>query len=116
LSCDNTRRKGADAEEMVCRHLEKNGLRILERNFAARSGEIDIIALDGESLCFIEVKSASGDFAPPEMKVNVSKQKKIIKTAQIYISKKRPSSEDFRFDVVSVTKKGIELYKDAFRT
>jgi len=107
--------KGRLGEDAACRFLEGLGYKIVCRNFTTRFGEIDIIASMPDVLCFIEVKSGSADFLPPEMKVNFSKRKKILKTAEFYISVKNPPFENFRFDVISITGENVEFYKDAFR-
>lgn len=114
-NADNKRVKGRIGENAACRFLEGLGYKIVCRNFTAKFGEIDIIASVSDVLCFIEVKSGTADFLPPEMKVNFSKRKKILKTAEFYISIKKPSFENFRFDIISITGKNVKFYKDAFR-
>ncbi|MFH1352691.1 MAG: YraN family protein [bacterium] len=111
----NTKVKGRRGEDAACRFLEGRGYKIVCRNFATKFGEIDIIASLPDVLCFIEVKSGSSDFLPPEMKVNFSKRKKILKTAEFYINRVNPPFENFRFDVISITGENIKFYKDAFR-
>lgn len=112
---------GAEGEELAVKYLLKKGYRILERNFVSRSGEIDIIAGDGEVIVFIEVKTRSegrfGRFGPPEMAVDSRKQRKIRRAALHYISrlKKEPAA---RFDVISIcltpAGKEIEHIADAY--
>ncbi|MBA3065205.1 YraN family protein [bacterium] len=102
------------AEDKACSFLEEQGFKIICRNFAVRLGEIDIIAADGEELCFIEVKSSKGGFLPPELKVNKIKQRKIIKTASIYMGKEGKSFNSFRFDVIAFDRGEIRYYRDAF--
>ncbi|MCD6310923.1 MAG: YraN family protein [Elusimicrobia bacterium] len=102
------------AEDKACSFLEAKGLKIIRRNYAARVGEIDIIASDGEELCFIEVKSSKGGFLPPELKVNKTKQKKIIKTASIYMEREGKNFNAFRFDVITFDRDEVRYYRDAF--
>ncbi len=109
------REKGASAESAASEFLKSKGYRILKRNFATRSGEIDIVASFRKTLCFVEVKSASYDFLPPELKVNYAKRKKIVRTAEIFIETFKPDFEDIRFDVISITGGKIKFYEDAFR-
>ena len=95
--------KGKSGEHTACRFLKKEGYKIIEKNFRCRYGEIDIIASEKKVLCFIEVKSRkNSNFAVPEEYVDIRKQKKLIKTSLIYISKLKDTESDKRFDVVSV--------------
>ncbi|HTK38430.1 MAG TPA: YraN family protein, partial [Pyrinomonadaceae bacterium] len=86
-------------------------------NDAAVTGEIDLIALDGDVLCFVEVKTrSSADFAEPTAAVNLRKQRQIIRTARVYRNIFRIREMEYRFDVVSVvikngTRPQIELHK-----
>lgn len=94
---------GKYGEELAVRHLEDAGYRILERNYRCLLGEIDIIARDGESLVFVEVKSRRGDgFGEPQEAVGPKKQEKISKIAQYYLKEKGLRSVRARFDVVAV--------------
>ena len=95
--------RGLEGEELAVRHLKRLGYRIICRNYRCPLGEIDIIACDNKVLCFIEVKSRKkSDFALPEEYVDERKQKKLIKTSLIYLSKTNNSESDKRFDVISV--------------
>ncbi len=94
-----SREKGDFAEQRAVDFLKKIGFKIIERNFYSRFGEIDIIALKNQTLHFIEVKSGQNE---PAFKITPSKLSKIIKTAQIYMSKKSLDI-DFCFDAVIVT-------------
>ena len=78
----NTREKGAQKEQQVCAYLLSAGVEILERNFRARQGEIDIIGRDGGYLVFFEVKYRAGDSRGSAAEaVGSAKQKKICQTA-----------------------------------
>ncbi len=103
-----SRRKGDLAEERAADFLQKSGFRILERNFYSRFGEIDIIALKDETLHFVEVKSGQDE---PIYKINASKLSKIIKTAQIYLNKKRVDA-DYCFDAIIVSLDDIEFIEN----
>lgn len=73
---------GSEGESFAADYLIKNGYRILERNFRTPLGEIDIIARDGETLVFIEVKARSNArFGPPQLAVDHRKQVKISRVA-----------------------------------
>lgn len=111
----NTRIKGKYGEEIATEYLIKLGYRILENNYRNCFGEIDIIAEEGGTLVFIEVKLRNLiSYGHPVAAVDIWKQKRLSKTAAGYISEKRFSDKPCRFDVVSVYKGKIELFRDAF--
>jgi putative endonuclease len=113
---------GAAAEKAAARFLKSQGYSILARNVSTRLGEIDIIAAEGETLCFVEVKSRSDrDFAPPHESVSPGKQRRIRAAATTYLATKRLQNRLCRFDVVSMvpatdqpSRWEIELIRDAF--
>lgn len=110
---------GKKGEDIACKFLEKNGYQIMERNYRNRAGEIDIIAKDKDDIVFVEIKTKmSKDFAQPELSVNPSKQKKIVKTALTYLIGKGIKATGCRFDVIGITgekeQRKIELIKNAF--
>jgi putative endonuclease len=101
--------------------LIESGYIILDRNFRCKTGEIDLIARDGDYICFIEVKTRCGYlFGNPCEAVNYPKQQRISKTAQMYILKKKLFKFCFRFDVIEVIlnkengSSSIKLIKNAF--
>lgn len=112
----NKRQVGTVYEAKAAEYLSAIGYRILERNFSCRLGEIDIIAKEGEYLCFIEVKFRSGSrFGSPFEAVNYKKQQKIIKVAQYYMKVHGYAVDrECRFDVVAVDKTKITLLRNAF--
>lgn len=93
---------GDRGENLAARHLRDEGLKILERNFRSPVGEIDIIARDGDTLVFVEVKTRSYDDPMPEDQVNQAKQHQITKAARFYLSRYGTSQPPARFDVVAV--------------
>ena len=104
---------GDRGERLAARFLEANGYRLVVSNFkvpigrnsrgVSVTGEIDIVALDGETLCFVEVKTrTSSDFAAPLANVNKRKQRQIIRAARVYKRIFELSEIPHRFDVVSV--------------
>ncbi len=107
--------KGKAAEDKAASFLKSLGYEVLERNFRTKFGEIDIIAKDGNTLIFVEVRSKSySSFGTPEETISKSKAKKIIRTAQFYIQIKNPSFEDVRFDIISILHNNISHIKNAF--
>ncbi|MBU3189239.1 YraN family protein [Clostridium bowmanii] len=113
---------GALGEQISKNYLKNLGYKILEVNFKCKCGEIDIIALENGYICFIEVKTRYGTkFGIPAESVVFSKQKKIYKTAQVYILYKNITNFNFRFDVMEVTLNGdnndflVNHIQDAFQ-
>lgn len=94
--------KGALGEVLAARFLRDKGYTILSSNFRCRLGEIDIIAADKKYLVFAEVKTRREDarYLPREA-VTLTKQRKLIQTAAMYLSR-FPSDLQPRFDVVEV--------------
>jgi putative endonuclease len=111
-----TIQRGASAETIAVRFLERRGYRIVERNFKTKLGELDIVARDGSVLCFIEVRSRSDDhFGNAAESVNHVKRGKVTKMARIYLGQRRPAFDEARFDVVALTGDRIDLIRDAWR-
>ncbi|HAL29140.1 MAG TPA: YraN family protein [Coriobacteriia bacterium] len=94
---------GMRGESAAAAYLERMGMEILERNWRTERGEIDIIALDGEELVICEVKTRRSTSAgTPEEAVSASKQRRLARLAQGYISSTGLADCAVRFDVVSV--------------
>ena len=123
----NTSRIGDYGETLAAIFLQKNGYRLILANYkvpigrtlrgVSVTGEIDLIALDKNVLCFIEVKTRSSDkFASPLSAVDLRKQRQITRTARVYRKIFRLQNFPFRYDVVGIIlnqKKApkIELFK-----
>ncbi|HOC03486.1 MAG TPA: YraN family protein [Candidatus Ratteibacteria bacterium] len=102
---ENKREKGFAGEEIAARFLRKNGYKILERNFATKSGEIDIIANKKRTIVFVEVKTRNTDnFGSPAEAVDSKKLTRLGTVANYYIQKKRLEKFPYRFEIVSITK------------
>lgn len=112
----NNRAVGTRFEQEAARFLQKNGYNILQKNFRCRIGEIDLVARDGEYLCFIEVKYRSGTAKGyPAEAINLNKIKKITGTAQFYmLLHNLPQDTPCRFDAVLILDNEISLIKNAF--
>lgn len=104
---------GARGEALAANYLISEGYRIVVTNFkvpvgrnskgVSVTGEIDIIALDGDTLCFVEVKTRrSEDFTPIITSVNLRKQRQIIRTAKVYRRIFGVRDVPYRYDVVTV--------------
>ena len=99
----NTRQRGTEWEQKVCRYLKDKGYFIVDVNFACACGEIDIIAAQRQTLVFIEVKSRHNRrYGEPVEAVNPAKQRHIRIGAKAYVMKRRIENRRIRFDVVEV--------------
>jgi putative endonuclease len=113
------REVGAIGESLAVKALKKGGYRIVALNHRSKLGEIDIIAKDGDSLAFIEVKTRrTGRFGEPKMAVTPDKQRKISMVALDYLKETGQTNEKARFDVVAIRlfqgSPKIEIIKNAF--
>jgi putative endonuclease len=112
---------GAFGESLAAEYLSENGYKVLERNFSCRIGEIDIIAVQEDTVVFIEVKTrSSGKFGMPSEAVSLTKQNRMVKTALYYMQKNKLLDYMCRFDVLEIivdedNSKRINLIKDAFQ-
>ncbi|MFP4363409.1 MAG: YraN family protein [Spirochaetia bacterium] len=118
MQLKNKKRTGKDGEELAVEYLERNGYRIVERNYQKRGGEIDIIAKQGGDLVFIEVKGWS-TIPEEELEYSINARKKgnIIKTARNYIYENIKDEEvSVRFDIVYIAlpENRVMLYPSAF--
>jgi putative endonuclease len=88
-------------------YLKKQGLKLVEKNYHSRFGEIDLIMTDKKTLCFIEVKARkNNNFGQPEEFVTPSKQRKIILTAEYFLQQSKYKNSNCRFDIVAITHNG----------
>ncbi len=109
---------GERGEGLAVKFLKKKGYKIITQNYKTRIGEIDIIAREGDTLVFIEVKTRESiAYGKPFEAVNYFKKRKIANVAMLYL-KKMKEIPPCRFDVVSIYyeqgKPDCELIKDAF--
>jgi len=94
---------GEIGENLAAEYLHRHGYTILHRNFRTRSGEIDIIARQGKTLVFAEVKTRKSEaFGSPAAAVTPRKQLQISRVAEEYMARENLFDSDARFDVVSV--------------
>ena len=96
-------RTGGAGEQAAAAHLRAAGYKILALNYRARPGEIDIVAADGDTLVFVEVKTRKSDaYGTPAEAVTYRKQGKLIATAQCYLKHHGLYDRPLRFDVMEV--------------
>lgn len=110
---------GQDSEAAAARFLTKQRYKILAKNYRTRLGEIDIIARDGDTIAFIEVKARTSEhFGHPKWAVTPRKQRRISMAALQYLKATRQSDAKARFDVISISSGAgspvIEIIKNAF--
>lgn len=112
----NKRKLGDEYELRAVKYLEGKGYRILNRNFRAYYGEIDIVAHDGKYLVFVEVKyRRSGKYGYSAEAVGKKKQEIIYKVAMYYINLHRQWCDmPCRFDVIAIDNDSVEHIENAF--
>ena len=113
----NKRAIGTEYETKACRYLEDAGMKILARNFRVRIGEIDIIAMDGNVLVFVEVKfRSSTQYGGAEYAIPRGKQKTIMRVAQWFMAKNRIRPDALcRFDALLIDADEIIHVKNAWQ-
>lgn len=124
MSPENTTELGRRGEDLACRYLEAQGLRLLERNYRCRAGEIDLVMLDGSTLVLVEVRSRSTSaHGSAAATVGFRKQQRFIRAAR-HLLLTRPDfrRQPARFDVVAIdpgaigaTGPVVSWIRDAFR-
>ncbi|MCX6590927.1 MAG: YraN family protein [Acidobacteria bacterium] len=96
---------GRHGEDLAHRYLEGHGLRVVARNYRAPGGvgEIDIVARDGETIVFVEVKSRSTEeFGSPDRAVGAEKERHLLRAALDYVRRAEADWASVRFDIVNV--------------
>ena len=99
------KQRGRRGEDLACEFLKQNGYRVIERNFRCRMGEIDIIAVDDQHICFTEVKARTRtDYGMPRDAVDRRKQLKLLRCAQLYLKMHPSIAQRFspRMDIVEI--------------
>ncbi len=93
---------GDRGENVAARFLRNQGFKIIVRNFRCDMGEIDIVARDGKTIVFVEVKTRAYDEPTPEEQVNPTKQHQLTKAGKLYLSRYGVPQPPARFDVVAI--------------
>jgi putative endonuclease len=110
---------GKIGEDLACRELERRGYAVVERRHRQRGGEIDIIARDGKTLVFVEVKTRGGRaFGGAAEGVTWQKRRRLVRLATEYVVQRRYDDCPCRFDVVAIHLEGgrpvLEVFQNAF--
>jgi len=119
MSDDPRQSLGKLGEDLACAELSRRGSAILARRYRSRFGEIDIVARDGETTVFVEVKARDGDrFGDGADAVTGWKQRRIAGMAVDYLARHRLHDRPCRFDVVAIDVSSrppqVEVYVNAF--
>ncbi|MFC2283877.1 MAG: YraN family protein [Lachnoanaerobaculum saburreum] len=111
----NKRKIGSIGEDMAVEFLKSRGVKILERNYQNRFGEIDIIGREDNTLLFIEVKYRKNEsFGYPLEAVGFAKREKIRKMARFFLNENHYYHYNIRFDCIGIIGSQIEWIKGAF--
>lgn len=111
----NRRAKGSCYERQAGRYLEDKGYRILQYNYRCRIGEIDIVAQDGQTLVFCEVKyRGTLHYGSPLSAVGRQKQRTIARCAGYYLMENRIGECPCRFDVIGISPEEVRHVENAF--
>jgi len=107
---------GRQGEERAAQFLESRGLRVIGRNYRSKRGEIDLVALDRDTIVFVEVKAWSAfAFEDLEKSITIQKQRRIIETAKFFLSEHREYNRmAVRFDVIFVGPEEVQHLAEAF--
>ena len=105
VSSDLRHRLGARGEQLAAEHLERRGLRVLERNYRTRWGELDLVGFDGARLVFCEVKTRRAGSGLPWDALGSTKQGRVRAMARQWLAERsdRPHTAEVRFDAIGVT-------------
>ncbi|MHB8656944.1 MAG: YraN family protein [Solirubrobacteraceae bacterium] len=107
MSEDARHQLGVTGEQLAVEHLERCGYSVLERNYRTRWGELDVIAFDGLTLVFCEVKTRrmNGAAGSPFEAVHGTKQRRIRRIAARWLIERsgRPRAQELRFDAIGIT-------------
>ena len=111
---------GLHGEQLACEALVERGYAIVTRRYSTKHGEIDIVARDGETLVFVEVKTRrDSSFGDPEESVTLQKQQRLVWMATDYLVRQTVGEVACRFDVVGIntetTPPMVTIIPDAFR-
>ncbi|HEY3356321.1 MAG TPA: YraN family protein [Polyangia bacterium] len=113
---------GVHAERLAADHLLAHGYRILTRNYRTRGGELDLVAQDGDTIVFVEVRARTrADLGEPFETIGPTKQRRVARAAETWLVAHGATRAPARFDVVSIllapgAAPAIELIQNAFET
>ena len=95
--------RGKPGEDLACEHLARRGMRVVARNYRCRAGEIDVVAEDGGTVVFVEVKERSDESHGRAVEaVTPEKRRRILRAAHTYAATHGLAEKPIRFDVVAI--------------
>lgn len=100
------RELGAEAEDQAAQHLLSLGYTLITRRYSARGGELDVVALDGDVIVFVEVK-ARRDGRAPEESITPTKAARLRRAARAYLQEAGTPEHPHRFDVIAIDREGL---------
>jgi putative endonuclease len=109
----NRRAEGAEAEDQAAQYLIEKGLTVVTRRFKSTRGEIDIVALDGEVLVFVEVKMRRSG-PEPEWSVDERKVAHLRAAGEEYLNKMDAQERTVRYDMIAIDRDGLRHHESAF--
>ena len=110
----NLRKVGRDGEDAAANFLMDKGYTIVTRRFSARSGELDLVALDGDELVFVEVKVRNTSEYVPEEAVGPKKLLRLRRAADVYLNETSEQARAHRFDIIAIDQTGIRHHERVF--
>ena len=106
---------GRNGEKAVAKYLEKQGYKLIKRNYRTKCGEADLVCEYGGVIVFVEVKTRYGsEFGTPEEAVTPYKVARYVTAAKSYTTQKHLSGVNVRFDIVAIDDEGIRHIENAF--
>lgn len=109
------RRLGADAEDRAADYLLSLGYTLLKRRYKARRGEIDVVALDGDTIVFVEVKHRTTGLIEPEATITATKRTRLAAAARQYLEEEATPDFYARHDLVAIDNDGLRHYQNVFQ-
>jgi len=104
--------EGRAQEDRAADWLSEAGYTIVTRRFRSRRGEIDLVALEGDLLVFVEVKSSATHGYEPELAVGEAKRKALVRAGQAYLEYIEEPDRPVRYDLIAIDRLGFRHYKD----
>jgi len=111
---------GRAGEETAARWLERNGIRVLDRNWRQGRNEVDLVVRDGSTIAFVEVKTRRlGPWGTPAMAIDAGKRRRLIRASSAWIAAHPGAGREFRFDIMEITNAAggeplVDYWPDAF--
>jgi putative endonuclease len=110
----DTRSLGRLFEDRAANFLLGKGFTLVTRRYSCRHGELDIVAMDGETVVFVEVKASNHSAWRPEENLDAKKTEHLFKAAERFLHEFGIEASESRFDVIAIDKDGLRHYQDVF--